>query len=440
MAKRYLITTAVPGAATNTRFLSAIEESYCKHNKAELIILVSQRIYKEDELDSRVPQEKLVFNDMRLNDKLRISTIPINPQAIDPVTGLDRQGQRDGSFIFASTKQRMKVVANSNNKLPHVLMTTGAITKPYYRDTRNGIIATKDHVNGAIIVEVVSNTEYHYRQVQADNNGSFIDLGVQYNPDGTKAVALTEAIIPGDWHAGSTDPKVKRVVFDLIRQLDPKHVVLHDLFDGESINPHTVHNLILRARMGDKASLVKELEITFNEVRDFALAARNVCIVRSNHDIFLDRYVEEGRYLHDERNHIIGLELALAKAHGNDPLKWAITRLADKAGMKLSNVRFLKMDEDFKLTPKRIQCGAHGHLGSNGARGSISNLELAYGASITGHSHSPSILRNAWAMGTSTHLQLGYNKGPSSWLQTMCLLYANGSRQLINVLDGKYKL
>ena len=98
----------------------------------------------------------------------------------------------------------------------------------------------------------------------------------------------------------------------------------------------------------------------------------------------------------------------------------------------------MKIDEDYKVAG--IQLGVHGHLGANGSRGSLANMEKSYNKSVTGHSHSPAILRDAWVVGTSSRLRLDYNQGPSSWLNTFCLVYPNGQRQLINIIEGKYKL
>ncbi|MFK5283800.1 hypothetical protein ACI3PL_29915, partial [Lacticaseibacillus paracasei] len=67
-------------------------------------------------------------------------------------------------------------------------MTTGACTLPKYYDNkfvskRLSYIADHDHTIGAIIVEIENDKLFHFRQIQADENGSFIDYGVQYNPD-----------------------------------------------------------------------------------------------------------------------------------------------------------------------------------------------------------------------------------------------------------------
>jgi hypothetical protein len=160
-----------------------------------------------------------------------------------------------------------------------------------------------------------------------------------------------------------------------------------------------------------------------------------VVIVKSNHDEFLERYLREGKYIFDAMNHRFSLDLAAAMMDGNDPLKHAMDMLKLKHPEQFT---WLKRDDDYIVA--RINIGNHGDKGANGARGSIKSIENAYGLSVTGHSHSPEILRGSWVVGTSSHLRLDYVSGPSSWQHTSCLLYPNGSRQLINVIEGKWRL
>jgi metal-sulfur cluster biosynthetic enzyme len=48
------------------------------------------------------------------------------------------------------------------------------------------------------------------------------------------------------------------------------------------------------------------------------------------------------------------------------------------------------------------------------------------------------IIRNAYCVGTVGVMDMGYNKGLSSWTRTCCLIYKNGTKQLINFIpDGK---
>lgn len=59
--------------------------------------------------------------------------------------------------------------------------------------------------------------------------------------------------------------------------------------------------------------------------------------------------------------------------------------------------------------------------------------------SLTHNSHSPGIEQGAYQTGTSTYLTLEYTSGPSSWLQTHCVVYANGKRALLSVINGKWR-
>jgi hypothetical protein len=131
--------------------------------------------------------------------------------------------------------------------------------------------------------------------------------------------------------------------------------------------------------------------------------------------------------------------LALHYVHtSEDPLKYGVEKMGNINLKCMNKIKWLKRDEDLRLAD--IQLGAHGDKGANGARGGLQSMEFAYGNSVTGHSHSPEVLRGAWQVGTSSHLKLGYNVGPSSWLNSSCLVYPNGQRQLINAIKGKYRI
>src|SRR5690606_483429 len=119
-----------------------------------------------------------------------LSNILVSAKQIQPTTGLARF-TREGSCILASPKQFLDFVAVSPSKerLPRMVATTGAITvsnydNDYYMSQRTSAIAEFDHQLGAIIVEVVDNTHYHFRHVRASSDGSFVDLGRRYCPDG----------------------------------------------------------------------------------------------------------------------------------------------------------------------------------------------------------------------------------------------------------------
>lgn len=427
--KRYIISSITPNAEINTNFFNSIK-NYAHRNRAEIILMPTDLSkFSQEDLDKN---EYILLGDLKLNNNLIASIMPIKHSQVDPITGLERIGHNNKSYIYSSPKQRLKSIPNPSENLPRVLMTPGSVSRTVSAGTKAAIISNIDHVNGALIVEIENSSIYHYRQVQADRHGSFIDLGTQYNSDGSIKKVELEALIPGDYHCGFTDPVVKNVIINIIKKYNPKYLVLHDFFDGISINHHMDGKILTKARMGDLNDLTSELLFAANELKQLSNIARKVVVVKSNHDDFIDRWINEGKYVYDARNHIIGLELALAKANGRDPLEYGLTKY-----QKYDNVKFLELDESFKISKKDIEVGAHGHKGANGSRGSTSGLEKCYGNIVYGHSHTPEILRGVWVVGTSTHLKLGYNEGPSSWMQSMCLVYPNGARQLINVIKNK---
>ena len=447
---KFVITTAVTGCVLDTKSYKTIKQ-YCKLNKAELLVLVASDPASNldrgtlGRIDKRLTSEAIVLEDTHLNSNIFLSTIKLSAKHIDPITGLGRIGQRDGSFIYASPKQRLKSSPVSNIKMPHFLMTTGAITQPdytsaNYMSNRTAYIAEHDHVMGGLIVEIGDSDEYHFRQFQFDEKGAMIDLGKQYNGKSVKKVK-PEAFVLGDWHSGSTCPMAKQVWKEICTQLKPKNLVLHDLFDGRSINHHEAGNidsLAKRAELGH-LNLLDELKLVARDLEELHKWVKNLVVVKSNHDEFLKRFLQKGDFAGDPYNYKTFLKLALEYVDTNcDPLKYGVEQLGELDKGVVSNVKWLERDEDFIVSG--IQLGAHGDKGANGARGGLKSMEFAYGNSVTGHSHSPEILRGAWQIGTSSKLKLSYNVGPSSWLNTSCLVYPNGHRQLINAINGKYRV
>lgn len=59
--------------------------------------------------------------------------------------------------------------------------------------------------------------------------------------------------------------------------------------------------------------------------------------------------------------------------------------------------------------------------------------------SLTHNSHTPGIKHGCYQVGTSSTLRMDYTKGPSSWAHCHCVIYPNGKRQLIFVIDGHWR-
>lgn len=423
------------GASVNKPFYDNLK-SYCKKEGAELYICPIRGAYKNDvELDSTLINENIIYKNMNLNSNVKVMSYDVVPQQIDPLTGLIRFTQDDKTTILPATKIRMKPVPNSNKKIPKVLLTTGAITQPNYKDNRIGNIAKYDHKYGAVVVEVLNNKNYHYRHLSANKNGTFYDLGYRYDEKG-KHKERPEVMVLGDWHTGVVDKKVRKATEDMIQLYKPKNVFIHDFFNADSINHHNEGKIIERYSTKD-ISLEKELGNLTKELQWFINTCSkdtNIYIVKSNHDEFLNRYLTEGRFVKDIQNVYLASKLLTASLEGKDPLKHFL-----ETQMKLpNNVFLLDRDQDIKI--RGYQLGNHGDLGANGSRNSLRTQEYANGKSIIGHSHSPEVFRNLYKVGTSTHLRLGYNRGYSNWMNTHAMLYKNSQVQLINIINGKYKI
>lgn len=448
--KRFLITTLVNGQKVDRKFLESML-NYCNKNNAKLILLPSHdpahNLDNEIEwhVDDKIVAENLpiIFENLALNNNIHISGIRITAKQINPATGLGRLSQGKGGFIFASPKQCLEFVANSNTKLPHPMMSTGACTIPNYKTTlgnslRTAYLAEHDHILGGLVVEIENDEIYHFRQIQADNKGCFVDLGKMYTPNSIKKV--TPKFIMGDYHVGEHDETAVKAWIEIINELKVDEVIFHDLFNGASVNHWDDRDIIVKARKSkeNKLSLTEELKITaagLDRFLDLKSVKRGV-IVKSNHDEFLNRWLKEGKFKSDPHNFQVGCKLADKYVDGLEPLKAGLDLVGGAKNSK--KLVWLDRDQDYKIVG--VECGAHGDKGPNGSRGSIKNIEKAYGKCIIGHSHTPGILRGIYQVGTSTFLQLNYNEGPSSWVHCSCLLYPNGHRQLINSINGKWRL
>jgi len=442
--KRFVITTAVSGKEVDEKALEAVK-TYCKHNNAMLLVLPCEDVASRGsmfkyELDNRLDSAGFISQDIKLNNNIHLSSIMVSAKQINPLTGLERLAQAKGSAILASPKQYLKFVSTSNLKLPHALMTTGAITISDYStdkamSQRTSYIAEFDHVVGALVVEIEDSEMFHFRQIQFDKEGYFYDLGKKYSHTGKVSNVEETVCVFGDTHVGSHDLGVNEQLKLITKEVKAKEIVVHDLYDGHSTSHHLIGKPVILANMARKGQtkLMEEGKITAEWLNDWCNRINKITVVKSNHDEVLDRYINEGRWLYDEVNLYDALPLVRAKMDGHDPLEYLLTKMIGLD--KPNKINFLKRDEDYIVYG--IVNDAHGDLGAGGSKGSIGSLEKAYFKATIAHSHTAGILRNIYQVGTSTKLKLSYNRGPGSWTWTMCIEYPNGSRQLINIIKNK---
>lgn len=443
--KRFVITTAVGSAPVHEDFMASIQ-MYCKKKKAMLLVLPAN--YALQDLNPELARSSnIVFRDIKLNSNVLVSAIKIDPKQIDPSQSLDDISGRECTVIIGTPKQRCKPIANSNSKLAKYIHGTGAITRPRYvprsgTPTRRDSLAKLQHIMGCLIVEIVDNKRYHIREVEMSPDGSINDDFMNYSPEGVRA-AEVEAIIQGDKHEGSTDPQADAAANDMCERGKPNYRIFHDFFDGESINHHERKNQVRRAQLagmgGNKLSLATELHnLKLSISKYLALGtAKRLVFSKSNHDEFLIRYLQEGNF--DDNNRIISAKLQVLAMEGKDPLRAGLEELY---GLEKSDrLVWLDRDQDFRLTPQKVECGTHGDLGAHGSRnpGSM-GMYRNYGKVTYGHCHYRETNHGAKSVGTSSHLKLSYNRGPNAWSHTHIVLYKDGTRQSLEVINGEYRM
>ncbi len=454
-SKRYIITSAQNATPVDPEFLAALKVA-AKHLDAELVVVplryknptsVWSSKQKSDERWDPLVEPYLFNIRKKLGPNLVLAgDVKTQPTAASPLTGFESLTGAE-SCIIGHPRMQFLSVPVPTGRFPKILSTTGSCTRRNFTDSKAGKLGSFHHSLGAVVVEL-EGKRFHLRQVNADRvDGSFIDLDVHYSPKGVSKAPPAIGLVMGDTHARFTCPKVDRATFGpggIVDTLDPQCLVFHDVIDGDTTNPHHVGNPFIAEakRKAGKNNVEDELK----EVVDFVntrARGRDAVIVDSNHHDFLSRWVIRTDWKTDLKNAAFYLESAQAMlksarttAHGSeyaDPFAYWVKKLGAE-----SNIRCLGPNESFKLGD--VECGMHGHRGPNGARGSLVNLSRLGAKVISGHSHTPGIEAGHFQVGTSTPLRLEYTLGPSSWLNCHCVVYANGKRSLLVIIDGEWRI
>jgi hypothetical protein len=298
------------------------------------------------------------------------------------------------------------------------------------------------------MVETDGPDHFFLRHLHFDEkSGSCIDLNKRYYADSVENAPRALALVMGDTHVDSVDPAVMDATFGksgMVEILQPEHLVWHDLLDGYSVNPHHKGDPMIAVGkfVGQAGSVREEVERAIKFVAEHTPAKTKSVIVPSNHNDFLSRWIKTHDWKSDPLNAEFYLETALEivrktsySARGTEYPE-AFSLWFNKA--KIARAEMLEIDQSFMLAD--VELGMHGNLGPNGVRGSITNLRRISNKSIIGHAHSPGIEEGCYQVGTSTYLRLEYNRGASSWLNAHCVLNADGKRQLLIIVDGKWRL
>lgn len=446
---RFFVTAVMQGAPARVGALAAIEV-FKKERKAKPIFLplrahLKPLSDKEYPLDDSILEGhwKDVYRSVQFNEHLTAADLDLRPYRADPLIGLAPYGAKDGhSFLFAHTTQRAQFHPNPKGKHPRVQYCTGCVTEPLYIATTSGEMAFDRHVMGGLVVEIDAD-RFHVRQIQFDEAGGFYDFAdgvpAYYGPDGMQVDVRASLLGRGDDHGGPSvwgDETACKAIDVLTNEVRPRVVTVEDLFDGASINPHALRSLSqqLATPVGAPTLLAegKATALHLRRIWDSMPNDARLVVKASNHHRFLNRYLDEARWVKDPNNYKTALGLAAAyHLEGKDPVQVLVDPGDEWAD-------WLKQDESFVV--EGIEYGSHLDEGTNGGPASNRSHAAAHGRAGGGHVHAPQILWGIIRTGTMAKLKQGYNTGPSSWAHAVELCWPGGMRQLVVVIDGRYRL
>lgn len=453
----FIITSAMNNCQVDKKVWSAIQ-TYAKHMEAAIIVIPV--MYRNPTMPGQIEQEDawwpsevapyLMQNDLKITENCRVmGNVKVQATATNPLSGLDSLSRGD-SAIIGHAQVQLRCVATPQNRLPKILQTTGSVSEKSYSKSKAGVLAAFHHSLGFAIVEKDNNDEsiFHIRSVVADDASEFYDLDNHVTAKSVKKGKRAEALVLGDEHTLFTSQAVRDATFgavgtdgkdSVVAALKPKYLVRHDLIDSYSISHHhrdSPDRLYAKTKSGFNR-LDKELLLTSLYLEATTPKGSTSVIVPSNHSNHIAQWLREVDWRSEPWNAKIYHQMWAAWLEAIDnkeyfhPFNWWM-----KANCKADA---LYLQPDYPFIVKGIYLGYHGDKGINGAKGSLGSFAKIGVKTVIGHWHSPGVEKGAYLIGTSTQLNLEYTEGPSSWLNTHCPVYANGKRQLIHIIKGRWR-
>lgn len=451
----FVFTSALNDAKVDERFLQTLE-FYCKTRNAELFIAplrysnptsaLSFAASKNMTWDPRIKpyacKTEVDFGMFAFCGNLNINATSPNP------TGGFQEMSRGKTLIIPHPRMHMEPLASlDSDPKPAVVHSTGCVTQPCYSDSKAGYRASFNHDLSAVVVELDGDV-FHFTQIEYDGNG-FYDRGDYWEPNQiSHFVDSCTGLFMGDIHARFIDPNVKRAVFDgpnsVCAKLKPVAGVFSDLLDFNSATHHDAgqHYNKYAKHHADMDDVQQECDEALRLVVNSPF--REKLIQAANHNDALHKWCQSdigGDYQNRKFYHLMNYLIFDSARYGDAGAEcdnaleiYARLSLSEE---ELNGVKFLNRSDSHMISGINVSC--HGDIGTNGSRGSRRQYAMLDQESAIGHSHSPGILGNCWQAGTFSRLRMGYNKGPSSWMHSMIAIYNNGKRQMLNVVDGRWR-
>lgn len=461
----WLLTAAQDDTAVHGAFWRNLT-AYARHRGAE--VMVGGFTYQKGLFEDHASRSAVFAEEVRpfmrheavdLGPVVFCAEMNTLPTAVRPLAGLESYtAQKWG--VFPHAKVQLVSVPTTIGGPVKMIMTTGACTVDNYVERKAGLKARFHHVIGATVVEIDPAGRMFCRQINATSDGAFQDLDTVVRDGKITTGQRVEAVTWGDIHREKLDPVValaswgldvdcdRTVSADtLLDVLKPRYQFFHDILDFDTRNHHRIkdqhHRFAMVCRGTDRVedAVVAVARFLRETERDWCRSV--VCY--SNHDDALLKWLKTADYREDAVNapFFLRCQTAVYEAiqrgePGFNVFRWILGQID---GRDLEGIDFVDDDQSFMICQAAggIECGMHGHLGINGARGSAAGLIKTAVKINRGHDHSASILDGVYTAGLSGLFDQGYNRGLSSWTHSHIVTYPNGKRTLVTLQDGRWR-
>jgi hypothetical protein len=453
-ATEFIITTAVAGCGVFTDALASLDTWSKKTGGVVVLQPIADPARPREKnahmfFDASLKDYNFVWEDVKLNSKVTISSILQSAKQLNPHTGLNRIVDNKGLTIIASPKRRLTPMGNMSGQ-PGYLMSGGAITIPdyvtdMYMSERTARFGEAEHVFGGVYVKIVGQNRYEFTNITFDKvTGEFCHNGQCYRADGTIEAAKVQYIGFGDLHVEEMLQSAYDSIKAVLENEKPVEVDIQDVFSGISCSPFNIGKpelMYLESEENSTSTVLEDLEHVAEMLTDLFDGSyiKHVNIVDSNHHHFLESWITSGKYRKgDHRNILFAHKLAT---------QWleqpALPILQSAMLLLASNRRLAKKFEFYtgidSLTYSGVERLQHGHVDGTGKRNPpLDRLLVELGPCNVGHAHCSEIIGEAFRVGTMCPIGAARpayaRKGPSKWSQSYVRGYENGQRQLVHII------
>lgn len=452
--KVVLVTTAQNKTAVNKDFLLNLEiyRDFIETQlgkKCEILIIPSKyrnptsnveneknvaNDWWEDEIEKYLFYGKVEFGDCLISADSRIS-----PTASEPLNGYELMASK-GHLILGHSRLHLRVLPRLRKDPLRTMCTTGYITTKNYSKSKAGNISFEHHSYAFCVLELKDNdTCYIPRLVKVTKEGNFTDIIYKVENRTVSTIDKSLGFVWGDLHCRYLNREFFNETMELTKKLRPEKNILHDIFDGSTVNPHEVKDMFLQRLkiVEGKHLLEDEVEECLGIVEEIKNCGGKVFISESNHDNFLTRYIDNENW----KKHLFNSPAYLKYAYIQQTVD--LREYGNILGYLINErfgeeVEYIKMGDSLKIAD--YECGLHGDFSANGQRGQTRGFSRLNLKMVHAHVHSPSVHNNVISVGTTCDIHQYYNrKGLSSWAYAHCVIHDNNKNQLLLFTDD-YKL